>query len=182
VEIATARENLALLLQRQGDLDGARAAFEENLPRWKAAGWKRHLALGLLHVADVMRVQGDPASHAAYVASLAQSRELGYLWGIAGCLEGLAMLPAAEGRQEQAVRWLAAASALRHSSHAELPRIEQADREARCARLRASLGEATFAAAWQTGHSQGWEIAMTEALAAAGPAATFRTGRHPRVI
>src|SRR5262249_19378057 len=75
--------------------------------------------------------------------------------GIAMCLEGLAELQA-EGKEErQAARLFGAAHALRNQIGAGWNPYERLTHEAALAELRASLGEAAFAAAWAEGGARG---------------------------
>jgi hypothetical protein len=106
---------------------------------------------------------------ARFQAALALWHEMGEQRGIAEGLEDLAGVAVRQGRPAAAVRWLAAAAAVRETIGAPLPPVERPGHAAALAAARAALGEAAFAAAWQDG--QTWALAeiVAEALGTAGP-------------
>jgi tetratricopeptide (TPR) repeat protein len=156
----------------QGELDASRAFLEESLTLWRE--WDDRWATGLcLHrLGVVMQAQGDlGAARALYRESLALFQAVGEKRGIAGCLEGFAGVAMAssctaerEDSLRRAARLFGVAAALRDAVGTPLPPYDRAAYDYHLAALRAGLGEAAFAAAWEAGRALPLEDAVAFAL------------------
>jgi hypothetical protein len=113
-------------------------------------------------VAQHQRQWSVAAAH--FCESLAFWRQDGNRQGIATCLDGLAAVASGQGDPERAARLLGAAAALRENRSIPLPPVERADLDRVMAGVRASLGEAAFAAAWAQGQAMPLEQIIDEAL------------------
>ncbi len=80
------------------------------------------------------------------------------------CLAYLGILVIREGNAARAARLAGAAEAVNPYVRALLPPDQTADLEACLAESRATLGEATFAAAWAEGKAMSYEQAVEYAL------------------
>jgi hypothetical protein len=85
----------------------------------------------------------------------------------AECLQGLGAVSAARGEGAQAARLLGAAEALLESISATPAAVEVRMSEQYIPQLKASLGEASFAAEWLAGRGQSSEAAIEYGLRAA---------------
>lgn len=90
--------------------------------------------------------------------------ELGYKYGLAYALEGLAEVAAAEGLPERALRLGGAAAALRDSTGAASAEAFRARQERRLADARARLSADGAAAARAAGRAMALEDAIAEGL------------------
>jgi DNA-binding CsgD family transcriptional regulator len=95
----------------------------------------------------------------AFRQALEVRRSLGNILHIAECLEGIAAV-VATSQPRQATHLLGAAEALRETSGAPIPPVEQQAHSQIVARVRGRLREDTFAAAW----SQGRGLSLTSAI------------------
>jgi predicted ATPase/DNA-binding SARP family transcriptional activator len=128
-----ARVGLALTARRSGDLDTAETLLHESL------GWHRRLqskdgtpyygiTLVLAELGFISELRGDAAgARLRHGEALAAAESLGDPRAIALANEGLAGTAVLEGDRAQAERLLTAASALRASIGAPLPRAERGD-------------------------------------------------------
>jgi hypothetical protein len=165
--IAGALNLLGLVARARGDQGAARARYEECLATHRERGDKKGIAQSLIHLGSTLRAQGDiAAARALFEEGLAIYRELGSGRGIAFFLETFASGTVdEEGGAERSVRLWGAAAALRDALGGN--RVYPLDREKReheLAAVRASLGEAAFAAAWGVGRAMTWEQAVACAL------------------
>ena len=96
--------------------------------------------------------------------SLEVRREIGDMGGSAWCLERVAEVALAQGHLRKAASLLGAASALRASIGSVADPVDQPENESRLAALRAQLGEAQFAAAWEEGRKMTLDQAIAYAL------------------
>ncbi|MFG6200296.1 BTAD domain-containing putative transcriptional regulator [Nonomuraea sp. JJY05] len=143
---------LALGARRQGQLDRA----ESYLRRWLE--WNRQFdaeygsALILAELGFLAELRGNAETALAlHLEGLAAARGTGDPRAIALALEGLAGARALAGHPVRAAHLLGAASAARASAGAPLPAAERGDVNRITAALRAALGEAGFAAAFEQG-------------------------------
>src|SRR5581483_218870 len=109
-------------------------------------------------------------------------------WGMAECLEGLAVVAAAESRPERAARLLGSAARLRQSIGAPVHPVDRADHERAVALAQAALGPQAFEVAWRTGQSMSIDDVIESAMAppaapatGAARAAQVLTGREREV-
>ncbi|WP_336206843.1 BTAD domain-containing putative transcriptional regulator [Nonomuraea sp. LPB2021202275-12-8] len=147
-----AEVGLALIARRQGRLDAA----EAYLRRWLE--WNRLFdaeygaALILAELGFVAELRGDAdAALTLHLEGLSTARDTGDPRAVALALEGLAGARALAGRHEQAAQSLGAAAAARASVGAPLPPAERGDVDRVTTVVRAALGDADFAAAFNRG-------------------------------
>jgi tetratricopeptide (TPR) repeat protein len=165
---------LGAVAGRRGDYEQARSLCEQGLVAFQELGDRWGIAQALTSLGCVAQTQGDHAgARRYYVQSLALASELGRSWGsaaslgpwnklgipgyIAGCLEALAGVDAAEGRPERAVQLLGAAEGLREGAGAPLPPANRDRFDCTVASARAALGEQPCARAWARGRSMSLE-------------------------
>jgi predicted ATPase/DNA-binding CsgD family transcriptional regulator len=152
-----------------GDAPLARSLAEQGLALSREVGdrWSTGQLLSLL--GGVAAHQGDHATaRALYQESLALARRAGRKLAMASCLQGLAGVVAAQGESTWATRLWGVAEAMREATGAPIPPVERAEYERALASARAQLGEKTFAAAWEEGHT----MSVEQALASQGPVTT----------
>ena len=106
--VSRALSNLASVVKAQGDLDAARALYEQSLTEGVAIGDRAGAAVTLGNLGDLARQQRDArAARAFYDESLAAFRDLGDPWGTAGALLDLGSLAREEADFEAAHDWYA---------------------------------------------------------------------------
>jgi DNA-binding CsgD family transcriptional regulator len=167
-EPAQAAYDVALDLGRVatglGDLQEAQAFLEEALANARAGGGTWDIAVSLYFLGEVHLAQDDLIrALASYREGLVRFAEIEDLAGVARCLEGIAGVATEDGQFQTGAKTLGAAASLRerigHPGHAEdRPRLDRS-----LSAVRAGLGEAAFAAAWEEGRASGYEQAVTEA-------------------
>jgi len=163
--IASSLHSLGMLAQKCGDAALARSLYEEALAIRRELSDPQGFADPLNSLAALAREQGDPARARAYLAEcLALCRELGSRYVAALGLENFAALVYAQNRPERAVCLYGAAAALRESIGAALPPEDRKEADLTLNALRAALGEAAFAAAFDAGRALDWEQAIAYAL------------------
>jgi predicted ATPase/DNA-binding XRE family transcriptional regulator len=135
----------------RGELGAAEAHFQSALANLQRVGYAWNEANVLGGLSAVAQRRGD-ARRAVQLQreSLARHHTLRSRWGMLGAVERLAALEATT-EPVRAIRWYAAASALRESVGARLPTADQARRDHDIAGLRKRVGEEQFIDAW------GWD-------------------------
>jgi hypothetical protein len=116
------------------------------------------------------REQGDHArAHAYLTECLGLSRQLRIPYAAALGLDNFAALIHAQGRPERAACLYGAAAGLRERIGAALSPENRKAVEPKLNALRAALGEAVFAAAFEAGRALDWEQAIACALEEESP-------------
>jgi hypothetical protein len=153
--------NLGEAMRMEGDLTAAAQLLEEGLEAHRALGDKGVMATPLLNLADVAREQGDleRAAILTYEA-LAIATEVGPMFAVVDALDGMAEIASSRGRSALATQAFALATLLRETHHIPRPSGQAKACAARIDDLRATLGEAAFAAAWD----QGQELSLDGAI------------------
>jgi tetratricopeptide (TPR) repeat protein len=160
--VAYTLENLGMALFRQGDVATATTQMEECLSLFRAIGDKMGVVLALDNLGVMASAQGRIADAVHYHReSLTVAWQIREQRRIAFCFEGLAT---AAGMSERAVQLFASAATLRTAIDAPMLPSDRAEYEQQVSRLRAHLGEDSFAAAWQLGESRSVEQAVQYAL------------------
>jgi tetratricopeptide (TPR) repeat protein len=150
--IAESLNCIGWAVHHQGDEARAEALFDEALALFRTLGEQDGIADVLSGLGVVAHVQGDLTRATALLQeSLALFQTLGEQANIAVVLENLAAVAADQGRAEPAARWFGAAAALRDALGAPRPSHERAPYDGTVAKVRETLGEAAFAAAWTAG-------------------------------
>ncbi|MFI7639621.1 BTAD domain-containing putative transcriptional regulator [Nonomuraea sp. NPDC049400] len=146
-----AEMGLALSARRRGEP----ALVESHLAKWvdwlRGVAGEPGLALVLAELGFAAEQRGDPAAAMKlHLDSLASAREIGDPRAVALAFEGLAGALTA-GDAPRAAQVLGAATALRESLGAPLPRAERGDVDRIAAALRETLGNEAFTAEFQHG-------------------------------
>ncbi len=156
---------LGMVAFLQGDVTAARSLLEESLVLFKEVGERGRIAEVFASQGLISFGQGDyTAARALLEESLKIALELDYKWDIAGCLEGLAAVVAAQGEPVRAVWCMSAAQTLRETIGTPLPSLSQALHEFTIVSARTQLGEQAFAAA----RAKGCTMTLEQPLAAEG--------------
>jgi non-specific serine/threonine protein kinase len=118
----------------------------------RRAGSTGRLAIASIYAGQVAAMRGDPSrALSAFEEGLALFQEWGSGWGMAECLEGLAVVAGLDGAFQRAARMLGAASRLRESIGAPVHPVDRADHERTVAASRIALGAEAFGRAWDAG-------------------------------
>jgi tetratricopeptide (TPR) repeat protein len=157
---------LGRALQRQSDLERAIALYQESLAIARETGDQRGIAQALLRLGDAAWQQGNigPALKLTRQA-LAVFDAMGNLIHIASSVEAIAVLATAQGEARLAARLLGAAAGLLERVGAAIQNSERFAHDDAATRVRESLGDEAFTAAWETGRALTQEQTVAEALA-----------------
>jgi predicted ATPase/DNA-binding CsgD family transcriptional regulator len=152
--IAVGLNNLGYTMFLSGsDLLLTEDMAREALKLARELGYMSSLVSTLDTLAQIVHAQGNvEQAEALYLESLSLALENGYVVWAGERLIGLARVAEAQGQSERAARLLGSAQAL-VDVNKHLAPVERAAYERDVARLRARLGEETFAAAWNQGRS-----------------------------
>ena len=136
---------------RRGDLQGSERLGEESVALLRSAGDEWVLSLSLGNIGVVAIAKGDmPRAVAAYQEALDLALGTDADWAIANALAGFAAVASARGDHGGAAQLLGATETLRAASQQE--RLSNYALHAQTIQaVRAALGEAAFAAAWEAG-------------------------------
>ncbi len=156
---------LGKLARDQKDFGRAKVIYAEVLDLWRRAGNRGAVALVQQLFGYMVVAEGDyPAARSHFEESLSIRQRLDNPLELAGPLEGLACLAAAEGNDRRAARLFGAANAIRGVSgffleSYDIPEVEQA-----YAYLHTRLNDSDFDAFWSEGHDMTVEQAITNAF------------------
>jgi tetratricopeptide (TPR) repeat protein len=150
--VATLTGNLGSLETLRGHNEAARSLHEESLALHRALRNRAGILHALCNLGNAYVALGD-FSHGRSCLSecLREYHEQGQLLGIAAAIDGFAALADAENRAEKSASAFGAAEALRESMGTPLAPAERQVRDSTYRRLRSSLGEAAFSAAFFAG-------------------------------
>jgi non-specific serine/threonine protein kinase len=154
----------------EGNYAAARARLEESLAIFREMGDRHFTAVVSSGLADTARLEGDDErAITIYQDILIAWRDLGNTGAVARCLECLAFIARGQGLALRAAQLLGSADAVRqaNAAHMQFSEREECDRHA--AALRAQLGEADWAAAWQAGQALTMDQAIVYAREAHRP-------------
>jgi predicted ATPase/DNA-binding CsgD family transcriptional regulator len=164
-EISYSLTGLGRLALQRGDFVVARARFESALALRLEINDKWLIAHSLNYLGALARREGDQLRAAAlYRESLSLFQETGSRHGLALCLAALGGVAGDEGQPARAARLLGAAAGSLERLSAGMVLGDPAGYEQDRAALRAALGEAAFAAAWDVGQAMTLDQAMAFAL------------------
>src|SRR5205807_491226 len=114
---AAVLQNLASLLQQQGEYEKARERMEQSLALWRELEHQAGVFNLLNGLGDLSREEGDyRTARARFAESLEVARQWQDLARILDCLQYFAALFAAEGRMDRAATFLAAVETLREQA------------------------------------------------------------------
>ncbi|CAA9560673.1 MAG: hypothetical protein AVDCRST_MAG49-2527 [uncultured Thermomicrobiales bacterium] len=180
--IALARNNLGILAHWRGDPVRAAVLLREAIALYRTAGdrYAYGVAAALSDLALVTCDRGDHAGAAAlFGESLARWREVGTKEGLADWLARVAVLAAASGRPDQAVRLFGAAEELRAAIGYAFEHPERARHARALVVSRAATGEEAFAAAWAAGRALSPTASTAEAMRLIATTATVGAAPSP---
>jgi predicted ATPase/DNA-binding CsgD family transcriptional regulator len=167
--LACGLNDLGVALLWQQDFDRAAPILEEALVLQRELGDPVASVMTLQNVGAVAQARGDlPGAAALMRESLELAIGQGNKRAIASALESLAVVAAGCRRGTQAARLFGAAAGLREVIGAPIPPAQRERREHNFAAARATVDEATFAAAWAEGRALPLEQAIAEADAITG--------------
>lgn len=179
-ELALTLYHLGEVMQRRGYYASAAAYYDESLALYTVLGDKQQCALAICRLGYLSHKQGNDMQAAAlFMDSLRACRECASQEGIASCLLGLGWASVARGQLARAAQLLGAAVQARPPRAAWLlgtaqPPLQVASNFTECFEQPefdcniviacSQLDEASFAAAWATGHALTVEQAVAYAL------------------
>jgi predicted ATPase/DNA-binding XRE family transcriptional regulator len=164
-QISLALLNLGELARKRGDVARATELLEEALAGVRGIDMTWGIANILTLLGHLARGQQDyERAKVRYRESLALYHRLGNATYTAWCLEGIAAVACAEGRNARATRLCAAAAALRVAAQTPLPPAEQDDFDKVVMTARAELDERTFTEQWRIGSTMTQDDAFSYAL------------------
>jgi non-specific serine/threonine protein kinase len=159
-----------------GDQPRAMQLCERAVSVARQTGASGRLALALIYQGQVASLLGQTRDATeAFQEGLKLTREWDSAWGIAECLEGLAVVAAAEGESERAGRLLGAAARLREAIGAPVHPVDRSDHERAVAISQSALGPDGYSAAWAGGGAMGVDEVIEYAVSPA-PAAPEPVG------
>jgi non-specific serine/threonine protein kinase len=162
---------LATTATMKHDFARARALAEEALNICRQAEFGTGMAMSLGHLGTLALMRGDHAeAERHFREALALRLERDDRYGLSVQLTDMVHLAAARGEAERAARLAGAAFALRAGIGAEIDERDRDEYDRLIARLRNTLGDERFEAAWSTGHGHPREQAVAEVSDVAGDA------------
>ncbi|MGH2402892.1 MAG: ATP-binding protein, partial [bacterium] len=173
-DIVSAIAALGILARYQGDYVRARRLFDESLGMLQQTGVAgaiiplEQLGIPLHQLGLLALAEGEP-DHAASILreALTQQQKRGDAQAIACSLEGLASVMLARGMPAHATRLFGTADALREAIGAPRWPVDRAVYESEIGKVRTSLGDEAFAAAWSAGRAMSVDEAAEFALSTA---------------
>ncbi|HWQ15784.1 MAG TPA: tetratricopeptide repeat protein [Roseiflexaceae bacterium] len=157
--------NLGRLAFAQQDTFRARLLLEQSVSWFRDEGNEWGLVVALHELGAAILAHGEVARAKALLReALGLQQKFGSRMRVAESLERCARLALVEGRPERAACLLGAADTLRDTIGAPRPPVSRADHARDVAAAQGALGEAAFAAAWETGRALTPEQAVAEAL------------------
>ncbi len=163
--VATSLSNLGELALLQQAYHEAYVYLTEAVESQRLIGDKWMLGNALLNLGNALRGLGDyTAARSLYVESMQINRELGDRWMLAYLLENFGVVLALHDDAAQALRLVAAASALREQLGTPLTPAEQGQLDGALTPARQTLG-AAWEQIWAVGRGLALDEAIAEALA-----------------
>jgi tetratricopeptide (TPR) repeat protein len=184
---ALALAELAVVSETGGNLARACELYEESLSLFREIGDRGGVARNLGSLGMVALRMDDSARALALCGEgLRINAELGEREGVAAGLEEMAIVALSRGNHLHAVRWFAAADAIRTDIETPASPSRQTLLDDAMRTLKGEVDTVEFATTWGTGRTMGDDQAVREALSAL-PSAPFVTtaasgGLHPRPV
>ena len=143
--------NLGVVAEHNGDLGVAADYYQQSLDLHELTGEKWGMAAMLTNLGSTFdRLQRVDEAFSLLIEGLAIFHELEDSAGVAQALGALARNAEHRKAYDDSARFFAAAERIESEIGYVLPAIDQAERQAICARLRQTLGADAFTAAWNT--------------------------------
>jgi hypothetical protein len=163
--VANSIRDLADIARAQGDGVRARRLFAESAGLYKDLQVVNQSAYPLRRLAYYALADGNADEAAAHcLESLQINRQIRDPIGIAASVGGLAAVALVGGNKLRAARLLSAVEAILSAIIAPLLPADRLEYERNVAALRAQLGDADYAAAWEAGRTMTIEQAIAYAL------------------
>jgi hypothetical protein len=157
--------NLAYLQMAEGDSAAACRRLREAMQLLRVIGDERGLALNMCNLGFALFLDGATAkAQAVFDEQLRVSRRQGDLALVAYGNLGHALLASRNGDCEQAAELHGVADGIHETLGTHVEGVESQAREADIAALRATLGDATFEAAYSAGRMRSVEATFAHAL------------------
>jgi predicted ATPase/DNA-binding CsgD family transcriptional regulator len=178
--IAHALLRLGTVAHAQGELAPAQAYLEESLARSRQLDDRIGIAWSLYHIGSLALDRGDYATARAWLGEGMASFPAFDQLGLTYTLAGLAVLAAAEGEPQLALRLAGATAALTERTGISVRDIDGLRYERWLAVARQTLVDGVASAAWADGRRLPLEQALAHALSTREPAAPAIKPPHPR--
>jgi non-specific serine/threonine protein kinase len=148
----------------QGDAAKALALCDEAVRLARQTGAAGRLTLALIYQGQVTSLLDQSAdAAAAFQEGLQLAREWESAWGMAECLEGLAVVAASTGQFARAARLLGAAARLREAIGAPVHPVDRADHDRAVQASQSALGAEAYATAWASGQALSVDAVIDDA-------------------
>src|SRR5215211_5788567 len=163
--LAYCLNNLAMVVNSQGDLGRAAKLTEEAVALLRELGARGDVALGLCNLGWMTLLENDPGRATdLYGESLILAWDTGMNPIVQGDLEGLACLAGVKGDAERAARLWGAAQALHETKGIPRDTDFLAEADARISAVRSGMGEEVWEEAWRKGRAMTLDGAVSYAL------------------
>jgi tetratricopeptide (TPR) repeat protein len=147
--VSVSLTSLGLIAARQNDLQGAKLLYQESLAIVRELGNKAGVAVCLNNLGEISYRLGEFDSGEAMLwEALHIQHEIGDRLSLAYTLESIAAAAQLQGSSEAALRFFAAAEALRETLGAPLPPLEKTSNDKLVQEVRIALGPERFIALW----------------------------------
>ncbi|MDF3039902.1 MAG: hypothetical protein K0Q71_2608 [Thermomicrobiales bacterium] len=171
--ISRAYANLGRIALAQGDFARADTTLFEAIARAPVRGFAWGRGDTLRSLGDLSRERGDlKQALARYRESVELAKDHGDRRFLAKSLAGIAVVAAAQGRMDPAVRLAGAAAALREQIGVPAEEWQRATYDRGLELARSAMPPETFREAWAAGFALPLTAVIAEALKAAAPAAS----------
>lgn len=147
--VSVSLTSLGLIAARRGDLQGAKVLYHESLAIVRELENKAGIAVCLNNLGEIHYRLGEYETGETLLwEALRIQHEMGDRLSLAYTLESIAAAAQLQGSSEAALRFFAAAEALRESLGAPLPPLEKVSNDKIVYEVRIALGPERFAALW----------------------------------
>jgi DNA-binding CsgD family transcriptional regulator/tetratricopeptide (TPR) repeat protein len=162
--VATATQNLGLVVSRQGDYKRGPALIEEALAAFRKLEFDLGIATSSRFLGQTMHAMGDDNRAVPLLLdSLRVKRTVTQQWHIANALEALVSIAAGHGQETLAAALYGAIELFREQASAPLEPALMDEHDRIVSGLRRKLGESAFNEAWAQGRLWPVEQAIAEA-------------------
>jgi tetratricopeptide (TPR) repeat protein len=164
-DLPDALVGLGRVAERQNDLEGAIAHYEESAAVARETGDQRGIAQAQFWLAHAVWQQGDGDRALSLLQqALRRYDAMDASLSVAANIEAIAVVAAARGKALFAARLLGAVTRFSEQAGAVIPRFDRFEDDDFAGRIEAILDAETFAAAWAAGLALTADDAVAEAL------------------